>query len=164
MPQEKRRTLNRRQGRDLDVEIGFLEGLARRDPGYADALELLGDDYIKRGRVADGLKVDEQLRSLRPEDPRVRYNLACSLALNGEFERAVAELESALELGFRDFHWLTRDPELAALRKLPGFSPDSSQAPCPQGAEGLRTAGACCGTPDSGVSTAGWVGLGCRDG
>jgi predicted Zn-dependent protease len=121
MPQEKRRTLNRRQNRELDVEIGFLEGLARRDPTYTDALELLGDGYARCGRAADALKVDEQLLALRPEDPKVRYNLACTLALNGEFDRAVVELESALELGFRDFQWLAKDPELAALRKLPGF-------------------------------------------
>ena len=58
MAKQSDRKLSRRQVRDLDVEIGFLEGLVRRDPGYIEALQLLGDDYSDRGRPADGLCVD----------------------------------------------------------------------------------------------------------
>ena len=72
------RKLSREDKRDLDVEIGFIEGVVRRDPEYVDALQILGDDYTRRGRFADGLTVDEQLARLRPHDPTVLYNLACS--------------------------------------------------------------------------------------
>ncbi|MBN8247978.1 MAG: hypothetical protein J0L84_11100 [Verrucomicrobia bacterium] len=113
--------ISRRKARDLDIEIGFLEGLIRRDPHYVEALELLGDGYSMRGRAEDSLAVDERLRSLKPQDPVVRFNLACSLALSGEGERACVELELALELGFRDFSSLRRDPDLACARKHPAF-------------------------------------------
>lgn len=121
MPKQKERPLSRREAQDLDVEIGFLEGLLRRDPAYTDALELLGDDYTSRGRIDDCLKVDEQLRTLRPGDPNVRFNLACTLALVGQADRACAELDQALDLGYSDFGSVRREPDLAAARKHPDF-------------------------------------------
>lgn len=111
--------LTNQQKHDLDVEIGFVEGLVRRDPEYVDALRLLGDDYTRRGRINDGLKVDEQLARLRPEDPLVHYNLACSYALAEQFEEAVFSLDRAICLGYRDFRWLSRDPDLRKLRRHP---------------------------------------------
>ena len=65
-----KKTLTREDRRTLDVEIGFIEGVVRRDPDYVEALQILGDDYTKRGRFLDGLKVDEQLARLRPADSR----------------------------------------------------------------------------------------------
>lgn len=119
-PPVKRR-LSRREALDLDIEIQFLERLVDRDPGYVEALEALGDAYGLRGRSADGLVIDERLRTLSPGDPVIRFNLACSLALIGEPERACRELEHALDLGFRDFRSLQRDPDLASARKHPAF-------------------------------------------
>ena len=105
--------------RELDVEIGFLEGLVRRDPGYVEALRILGDDYTRRGRVADGVRVDEQITRLNPDDPISFYNLGCSYSLAGQFEQASIALNRALDLGYRDFRWLSRDPDLGAFRKHP---------------------------------------------
>ena len=109
--------LNREQKRSLDIEIGFLEGLLRRDPKYVDALQILGDDYTRRGRYEDGLKVDEQLTHLRPGDPLTHYNLACSYALTSRFEEAFAALNLALDHGYRDFRWLAKDPDLNGFRR-----------------------------------------------
>ena len=111
--------LTRREQRDLDVEIQFMEGLLRRDPQYADALQILGDDYTRRGKVQQGLKVDEELSRLQPRDAQVHYNLACSYSLAGQMDQAVAALEKALHLGFREFKWLARDPDLHNLREHP---------------------------------------------
>ncbi len=107
--------------RELDVEISFLEGLIKRDPTYVDALQLLGDDYTQRGRIEEGLRVDEKLSQLEPRNPTVFYNLACSLALAGKLDEAAKAVESALDLGYRDFKWLARDPDLKALRKHPDY-------------------------------------------
>ncbi len=116
-----RKKLSRTQQRDLDVQIAFMEGLVRRDPGYVDALQILGDNYTRRGQYAEGLRIDEQLANLRPEDALVHYNLACSLSLTSRYDEAAVALERALELGYRDFRWLARDPDLAALRKAPVY-------------------------------------------
>src|SRR5579863_653243 len=120
MPEKSRvkKKLSRDQQRELDVRIGFMEGVVRRDPAYIEALQLLGDDYTRRGKFVAGLKVDEQLSHLRPADPMVRYNLACSYSLTGNFNQAAAA-EHALDLGYRDFKWLARDPDLSDLRLHP---------------------------------------------
>ena len=107
--------------RDLDTRIGFMEGLVRRDPDYVDALQLLGDHYTRRGRYADGLKVDERLARLEPRNAVVFYNLACSYSLTGQFDRAALALERAFQLGYSDFDWLAKDPDLDKLRQQPQY-------------------------------------------
>ncbi len=111
--------LSRKEVRDLDVKIGFLEGIVGREPGYVEALQLLGDHYTQRGHYAQSLDVDKQLSRLEPGNPLVFYNLACSYSLNGEVDLAAAALDKALNLGYRDFKWLARDPDLRPLRKHP---------------------------------------------
>ena len=107
--------------RDLDTRIGFMEGLIRRDPDYVDALQLLGDHYTQRGRFTDGLKVDERLARLEPGNAVVFYNLACSYSLTDQFDRAALALERAFQLGYTDFDWLSKDPDLDKLRRQPQF-------------------------------------------
>jgi Flp pilus assembly protein TadD len=87
-----------------------------------DALQLLGDHYTQRGRFSEGLHVDERLARLEPANPLVFYNLACSYSLTDEFDRAFFALNRAIELGYRDFKWLAKDPDLKKLRALPAFS------------------------------------------
>ena len=109
----------RKKTRELDVQINFIEGVVRRDPGYVEALQLLGDTYTQRGRFTEGLGVDERLAQLEPGNPMVFYNLACSYSLTDKFELAGQALEQAFRLGYRDFAWLARDPDLRKLRKHP---------------------------------------------
>lgn len=116
-----KKKMNRRETRDLDIKIQFMEGIVRRDPEYIEALQLLGDHYTQRGKYEHGLKVDEQLSRLEPRNPLVFYNLACSYSLTGEVDMAVTALDQALALGYRDFKWLAKDPDLRRLRKHPVF-------------------------------------------
>jgi len=116
-----RKKMSRVEQRELDTKIEFIEGLVRRDPNYVDALQLLGDHYTQRGRISEGLKVDERLARLEPRNPLVFYNLACSYSLAGEFDQAATALEKALQLGYRDFEWLAKDPDLKPLRTHAAF-------------------------------------------
>src|SRR5690348_10359151 len=116
-----RKKMSRATQRDLDTRIEFMEGLVRRDPDYVDALQLLGDHYTQRGRYTEGLKVDERLARLDPENALVFYNLACSYSLTDQFDRAAHALENALNLGYRDFAWLTKDPDLKKFRQQPAY-------------------------------------------
>jgi tetratricopeptide (TPR) repeat protein len=109
------------QARNLNIEISFLEGLLKRDPDYVDALRILGDDYTRRGRYQDGLQIDLRLVRLCHDDALVHYNLACSLSLTEQLDLAAAELDRAITLGYRDFSWLNRDPDLKKLRRHPLF-------------------------------------------
>jgi tetratricopeptide (TPR) repeat protein len=107
--------------RDLDTKIEFMEGLVRRDPDYVDALQLLGDHYTQRGRYHEGLKVDERLARLDPGNAIIFYNLACSYSLTDQFDRTALALEKALSLGYRDFAWLAKDPDLKKFRQQPAY-------------------------------------------
>ena len=113
--------MSRVEQRELDTKIEFIEGLVRRDPNYVDALQILGDHYTQRGRISEGLKVDERLARLEPRNPLVFYNLACSYSLAGGFDQAASALEKALQLGYRDFDWLAKDPDLKPLRSHVAF-------------------------------------------
>ena len=107
----------RQEIRDLDLEIGFLQGVVHRDPSYVEALQILGDDLTRRGRFSDGLKIDERLSRLRPDDALVHYNLACSYSLTNQFTLALQALDDAINLGYRDFRWMAHDPDLKNLRE-----------------------------------------------
>ena len=111
----------RRESKDLDIKIQFMEGIVRRDPEYIEALQLLGDHYTQRGSYDQGLRIDEKLSHLEPNNPLVFYNLACSYSLIGQVDLAAHALKKALTLGYRDFKWLARDPDLRTLRKDPVF-------------------------------------------
>jgi tetratricopeptide (TPR) repeat protein len=116
-----KKKLSRQERQNLDIEISFMEGVIRRDPDYIEALQILGDDYTRRGRFSDGLKIDEHLAKIKPRDSLVHYNLACSYSLTDQVERAAECLERALSLGYRDFKWLAEDPDLDNLRQHPDY-------------------------------------------
>jgi tetratricopeptide (TPR) repeat protein len=111
-----RKKPSRATQRDLDTKIQFIEGIVRRDPDYVDALQLLGDHYTQRGRFSEGLKVDERLAQLDSENALVFYNLACSYSLTDQFDRTALALEKAIQLGYSDFKWLAKDPDLKKFR------------------------------------------------
>lgn len=107
---------------DPTFEINFYESILRRDPSYTDVVEILGGLYTKVGRVADGLKMDRKLVRLLPENATAHYNLACSLALCKRRTDALRSLKRAVDLGYDDAEWMTQDPDLDDLKKLPEFA------------------------------------------
>jgi hypothetical protein len=54
-------------------------------------------------------------------DPVMMYNLACLYSLLDEKDEAVHWLSESIRYGRRDFEWMKRDPELANIRKHPGY-------------------------------------------
>ena len=107
--------------RDIEFETAFYESVYRRDPSYAEVIELLGGLYTQQGRIADGLRMDRRLVRLQPENATAHYNLACSLALMNRRADALRTLRRGIELGYRDHAWMERDGDLESLRALPEF-------------------------------------------
>ena len=107
---------------DLEFEISFYEGILGDDPDFVPALILLADDYTRVGRYEEGLAMDERLSSLKPGDPLVHYNLACSYALTDRKEKALAALNKAVSLGYDDLDWLEKDEDLGGLRSTAGYA------------------------------------------
>jgi len=116
-----KRKLTRKEQRDLDIEIGFMEGVVRRDPACAEAWRALNEDYVRRSRQEDALKAMEILARIQPDDPAVLYNLACGYSLAKQIEPSLDAISKAITKGFSDFKWLLKDPDLGYLRKHPTF-------------------------------------------
>jgi tetratricopeptide (TPR) repeat protein len=105
----------------LDFEVEFLGAILERDPLYADALRVHADNLAAKGFYSRALQADRRLVRLLPERPIPWYNLACSYAVLGMTEPAFDALRRALELGYRHFEHLCRDPDLKSLRRDPRF-------------------------------------------
>ena len=104
-----------------NFEISFYESILKKEPKFEEVIELLGGLYTNVGRIEDGLKMDRKLVRLRPNNPVVHYNLACSLALKRRFKESLDALDHAVGLGYRDLQWMMEDPDLENLRNHPAF-------------------------------------------
>ena len=58
----------------------------------------------------------------RPDDPAMRYNLACVDARAGDLEDAARSLDRALSSGYEDLDRIVTDPDLARLRETARFA------------------------------------------
>ena len=108
--------------RDLEFELALYESVVWRDPDNLEALTALGEAYTHAREYAKGLEVDQKLVKLRPQDPLVHYNLACSLSLLEQADPAFAALERAVSLGYADLAQMDRDPDLEGLRRDPRYA------------------------------------------
>ena len=72
------------------------------------------------GRFRDAARVGDLLFQVEP-GPLVAYNAACSWALAGDTESALAWLDRAVEQGFRDTNLLDQDDNLDTIRDTDGF-------------------------------------------
>ncbi|MBI4230895.1 MAG: tetratricopeptide repeat protein [Planctomycetes bacterium] len=102
-------------------EIQFFERILTRWPEFPEVMFRLGNLYTQTGRYQEGADVDRRLTDLRPDDPIVHYNLACSLALLDRLDEAFSSIERAMVLGYLDFHSMDKDPDLAGMRADPRY-------------------------------------------
>ncbi len=114
-------SMSDKKNRDTAFEIGFFETVLRHDPRCVEVVEILGGLYTRLGRIADGLKMDRKLVRLQPLNATAHYNLACSLALSKRNADALRSLRHAVALGYRDFEWMSHDPDLQGLKRTPEF-------------------------------------------
>lgn len=102
---------------DIEFEIAFYENILKEAPHFIEALAVIGDLYTHAGYWQKGLDVDLKLSKLRPHDPNVLYNLACSYALLNQPRAALAALAAAIENGYDDFAYIKQDEHLRNLLK-----------------------------------------------
>ena len=100
-----------------DFEILFYEGILQKKGDFLEALSALGNLHTQKGMYQKGLIVDQKLSQLRPGDPVILYNLACSYSLLSETDLALRTIKKAINCGYDDFEHLERDQDLVNLRK-----------------------------------------------
>lgn len=111
----------RKARRHEKVEISFLEAVHKRCAHNRRVWEALGDLYTRTGRFEDGLAMDLRMAKAHPGDPMVLYNLACSYALTGHPAEALDALARAIQAGYHDADWMSRDRDLKSLHNDPRF-------------------------------------------
>ena len=105
----------------VEFQIEFFDRILSRNPNDTAILRALGELLALKGQYARSLEIDQRLVTLAPTDCVARYNLACSLAMQGSTGEAIAELSRAFQYGYDDFGHLEMDSDLDSLRKLPAY-------------------------------------------
>lgn len=113
--------LSKDERETLTFEADFCLAVLRKRPYQFETLQAAANSLTALGYYEDGLLYDQRLEELRPTDPLIVYNLACSLSLVGRIDEAFERLEAAITLGYRDKGHLTDDPDLSNLRSHPRF-------------------------------------------
>ena len=101
--------------------LDFCSRILEIRPMHIEALELAANHYTELGYYHDGLRLDERLLALKPDDPGILYNLGCSLALNGRPDDAILTLSRAVRRGYLDYRHMATDHDLRSLRHEPRF-------------------------------------------
>ena len=79
-------------------------------------------DAIRRGDIPAMETACRTALQVLPGDPTWHYNLACALAYREKPDLALAELDKAIDFGFRDADGIAKDQDFARLRDLPRFA------------------------------------------
>ncbi|MDD5005003.1 MAG: hypothetical protein PHS93_00685 [Candidatus Omnitrophica bacterium] len=106
-----------RKSDNIKFEIEFYEKILEDRPNFTDALKVLAELYTKSGMHKKGLELDKKLAGLLPCDSLVYYNLACSYSLLGDIDNSLKSIKKSIELGYSDFAYINKDPDLANVRQ-----------------------------------------------
>jgi len=102
-------------------QAGVLEQHLDLVPEDVRARILLATTYAYLGKRSNASEHLEKAVAMRPNDPNVLYNAACTYGLMQMKNEALMMLAKSAETGFSDFEWASRDPDLASLHDEPEF-------------------------------------------
>ncbi len=127
-----------KQNKPKDAHKDFTKAL-ELDPYSSAAVTGLGTVLVLEGKCEAGIKYVEDARGKFKNDMFFAYNTACVYGralehvrknekttdrdkkLKSYQQKAVAELKRSVKLGFRDFNWMKKDPDLKSLHELSEF-------------------------------------------
>jgi non-specific serine/threonine protein kinase len=108
------RHMNMRRAEALETHL-------REVPDDARARMQLAITFASLDRADDAMREANLATMLRPNEPTVLYNAACTFCMLARKPEALQALKKAWEAGFKDAVWARRDPDLAILHGEPEF-------------------------------------------
>lgn len=79
------------------------------------------DDYLSKKEYSKAVEAYEKILQEQPDDVNALYNLACAHALAGSKDKAVEQLQKAVDAGFTDFEHIKTDSDLDSIRDTDGY-------------------------------------------
>jgi non-specific serine/threonine protein kinase len=98
-----------------------LETHLREVPDDARARMQLAITFASLDRPEEAMREANLATVLRPNEPTVLYNAACTFCMLGRKAEALQAIKKAWDAGFKDAVWARRDPDLAILHDEPEF-------------------------------------------
>jgi len=108
-------------GRLRQKETEVLERQIGMVPEDARARILLAADYASQGKKEAAVEQVASAVAMRPNDPNTLYNAACTYGLMTMKPEALAMLKRAVEAGYSNLDWVSRDSDLECLHGDPEF-------------------------------------------
>lgn len=105
-----------------DFEIEFFGRILARNSSNVEVIRRLVEHRSRRGDYRAALPLYRKLVDLRPNDCIARYNLACTLSMQGKLDEAMTALEVAFQLGYSDIAHLETDTDMEPLRDHSGYA------------------------------------------
>ncbi len=143
------------QAKPVEARKDFTKAVGMDDTNSV-AVTGLGTVMVFEGDIEEGLKYIEDRRADFKNDVNFYYNAACARSraiqvlkkdedadhqkqIQSLQDKAIADLSQAKKMGFRDFTWMKKDPDLKVLHDVPGFirihspnAPDARKKPLPE--------------------------------
>lgn len=104
------------EAKDWPSAIKAYDAITRSDPKNSRAWFMLGLARHSSGDSAGAIPAYRRAAENAQLRPVCLYNIACAHALSGEKDQAFAELDRAIDEGFRNLKQLDEDTDLAGLR------------------------------------------------
>jgi choline-sulfatase len=89
----------------------------------------IADSWLAEDRKREALPALLRAAETAPKDGRVRYNLACVLASQGQVDRAASELAKSIDLGYADWTRIEQDEDLNPVRATAAYRQMKARAP-----------------------------------
>ena len=112
--EEALRNFRQRQAAALEHHLQLV-------PEDARARVILASSFAEMKRLEDAIRETNFAVTLRPNDPNVQYNAACTFCHLNKKPEALKALRKAWEAGYTDAEWTRRDPDLVLLHGEPEF-------------------------------------------
>jgi tetratricopeptide (TPR) repeat protein len=110
------------EAREADQQaVGLINKYLELNPNEARAYSLGANSLARLGEREHSRQWSDQAVALAPNDPVILYNAACNLAQLSDPDRALDELEHAIEAGVAVGDWIQHDPDFERLRDHPRF-------------------------------------------
>ncbi len=104
---------------EMKARLASLDLIQRHlemNPHDTRALYVGANQLCNVGEQEKGLELAERALGQDEKEPVVLYNVACFYAMQGDLDRSLELLVSAVELGWGDRAWLETDSDLDSLR------------------------------------------------